>query len=125
MWPYAGRQAVWVIRLEACGRRRLKFSYNISTSTLLAKLNSYGIDRNVLNRTGRAYQVHRSRSKSMAFFLTSGVRQDPIVGPFLLIMNGLPSALGYSAFLFADNAKIMFIRVKSNRPIGFPLLDSV
>ncbi len=61
----------------------------------------------------------------MAFFLTSGVRQDPIVGPFLLIMNGLPSVYGDSAFLFADNAKMTFIRFKSSRPIGLAMMDNV
>ncbi len=82
---------------------------------LLAKLKASGIDGAVLNwiksyLSDRSYQVQIDGILSLEAPCLSGVHQGSIIGPllFLLYKNVLPAALGKSAFLFADNVKMVY-----------------
>ncbi len=82
---------------------------------LLAKLKWSGIDGAVLNwikslRSNRSNQVQINGVLSEEAPCLSGVPQGSVIGPlpFLLYINDLPAALGDSAFLFADDVKMMF-----------------
>ncbi len=89
---------------------------------LLAKVKSSGIDRAVLNLiesclSTRSYQVQIDGILSEEAPCHSGAPQGSVIGPFLflLYLNDLLAALSDSAFLFADDVKMVFPRSQSNR----------
>ncbi len=65
----------------------------------------------------RSYQVQIDGVRSEEAFYLSGVPQDSAIGLllFLLYINDLPAALVDSAFLFADDVKMVFPRSQSIR----------
>ncbi len=84
---------------------------------LLAKLKASGIDGAVPNwiksyLSNRSYQVQIDGIVSEEAPCHSGVPQGSVIGPllFLLYINDLPAALGDSAFLFADDVKMVYPR---------------
>ncbi len=81
---------------------------------LLAKLKASGIDGAVLNwiksyLSNRSYQVQIDGILSEEAPCLSGIPQGSVIGPllFVLYINDLPAALGDSAFLFADDVKMV------------------
>ncbi len=81
----------------------------------LAKLKSSGIDGAVLNwiksyLSNRSYQVQIDGVLTEEAPCHSGVPQGSVIGPLLCLfyINDLPAALGDSAFLFADDVKVVF-----------------
>ncbi len=89
---------------------------------LLAKLKASGIDGAVLNwiksyLSNRSYQVQIDGFLSEEAPCHSGVPQGSVIGPllFLLYINDLSAAIGDSAFLFADDVKMVYPRSQSSR----------
>ncbi len=89
---------------------------------LLAKLKASGIDGAVLNwiesnLANRSYQVQIDGILSEEAPCHSGVPQGSDIGPlvFLLYINDLPAALGDSAFLFADDVKMVYTQSQYSR----------
>ncbi len=94
---------------------------------LLAKLKSSGIDGAVLNwikpyPSNRSYQVQIDGVIFEESPCLSGLPEGSVIGPLLfrLYINDLPTALGDSAFLFADDVKMVFPRSQFSRLL-FPL----
>ncbi len=92
---------------------------------LLAKLKASGIDGAVLNwiksyLSNRSYQVQIDGFLSEEAPCHSGVPQGSVIGPllFLLYINDHPAALGDSAFLFADDVKMVYPRSQSSRHLS-------
>ncbi len=88
---------------------------SVNRRLLLAKLKSSCVGGAVQNwiklyLSTRSYQVQIDGVLSREAACLSGVPQGSVVGPllFLLYINDLPAALGYSAFLFADDVKMVF-----------------
>ncbi len=69
------------------------------------------------NRTCQIDQVQIDGAFSDVAPCLSGVPHGSVIGPliFLLYINDLPAALGDSAFLFADDVKMVFPRSQSSR----------
>ncbi len=87
---------------------------------LLDKLKLSGIDGAVLNwiksyLSNLSYQVQIDGVLSEEASCLSGVPLGSVIGPLLfLYINDLPTALGDSAFLFADDVKMVFPRSQSS-----------
>ncbi len=93
---------------------------SINHQFLLAKLKSSDVDGPVLNwiksyLSNLSYQVQIDGILSEEAHCLSGVPQGSVFGPllFLLYINGLSTALGDSAFLFADDVKMVFPQSRS------------
>ncbi len=99
-----------------------KAFYSFNHRFLLAKLKASGIDGGELNwiksyLSNRSYQVQIDGILSEEAPCHSSVPQGSVIGPllFLLYINYLPAALSDSAFLFADDVKMVYLRSQSSR----------
>ncbi len=95
---------------------------NVNLWFALAKLKSSCIHGSVRNwikyyLSSRPYQVQIDGVLSEEAPCHSGIPQGSVIGPllFLLYINDLPVALGDSAFLFADDVKMVYPRSQSSR----------
>ena len=80
---------------------------------LIVKLESYGINGNILNwikafLSGRSQVVKVNGAGSESTAVLSGIPQGSVVGPllFVIYINDLPEAVTSDALLFADDTKL-------------------